>query len=201
MQQQGLWQDTHGASMLAPDTTAQATRRRRDHSHLCTWSASERAIRTSCSAKLLRFAGVAQLVEQLIRNEKVEGSTPFSGTRDMKVGRSASANLFSFCTHANVQPGSGPDHRRRTFSLRCPAQAESPRKVWVATPEDRSVDGPTGILHLRPLTHTRCISGVSEPAATLRSTWCSVVGMDLAARSGRPHSVRLSSGYRCDSLG
>jgi hypothetical protein len=25
-------------------------------------------------------AGVAQLVEQLIRNEKVEGSIPFSGT-------------------------------------------------------------------------------------------------------------------------
>ena len=29
-------------------------------------------------------AGVAQLVEQLIRNEKVEGSTPFSGTRTQK---------------------------------------------------------------------------------------------------------------------
>src|SRR5690606_41997443 len=27
------------------------------------------------------FAGVAQLVEQLIRNEKVGGSTPLSGTR------------------------------------------------------------------------------------------------------------------------
>ena len=27
------------------------------------------------------FAGVAQLVEQLIRNEKVEGSTPFTGTK------------------------------------------------------------------------------------------------------------------------
>ncbi len=29
-------------------------------------------------------AGVAQLVEQLIRNEKVEGSTPFSGTSTQK---------------------------------------------------------------------------------------------------------------------
>ena len=29
-------------------------------------------------------AGVAQLVEQLIRNEKVEGSTPFSGTKTQK---------------------------------------------------------------------------------------------------------------------
>ena len=29
------------------------------------------------------YAGVAQLVEQLIRNEKVEGSTPFSGTRHL----------------------------------------------------------------------------------------------------------------------
>ena len=28
-------------------------------------------------------AGVAQLVEQLIRNEKVEGSTPFSGTNEI----------------------------------------------------------------------------------------------------------------------
>ena len=27
------------------------------------------------------FAGVAKLVEQLIRNEKVEGSTPFTGTK------------------------------------------------------------------------------------------------------------------------
>jgi hypothetical protein len=28
-------------------------------------------------------AGVAQLVEQLIRNEKVEGSIPFSGTKNL----------------------------------------------------------------------------------------------------------------------
>ncbi len=32
-----------------------------------------------------RFAaGVAQLVEQLIRNEKVEGSIPFTGTNEIK---------------------------------------------------------------------------------------------------------------------
>ena len=29
------------------------------------------------------FAGVAQSVEQLIRNEKVEGSIPFSGTNEI----------------------------------------------------------------------------------------------------------------------
>jgi hypothetical protein len=29
-------------------------------------------------------AGVAQSVEQLIRNEKVEGSIPFSGTNEIK---------------------------------------------------------------------------------------------------------------------
>ena len=41
-----------------------------------------------------RNAGVAQLVEQLIRNEKVEGSTPFSGTIDIKALLSGRAMLF-----------------------------------------------------------------------------------------------------------
>ncbi|SBP89195.1 hypothetical protein THIARS_70815 [Thiomonas delicata] len=36
------------------------------------------------SVKISGFAaGVAQLVEQLIRNEKVEGSIPFTGTTNM----------------------------------------------------------------------------------------------------------------------
>ena len=40
-------------------------------------------------------AGVAQSVEQLIRNEKVEGSIPFSGTNQINdLGRLARAAFF-----------------------------------------------------------------------------------------------------------
>ena len=44
-----------------------------------------------------RFAaGVAQLVEQLIRNEKVEGSIPFTGTNEIKsLARQSAGFVFS----------------------------------------------------------------------------------------------------------
>ena len=41
------------------------------------------------------FAGVAQLVEQLIRNEKVGGSTPLSGTNITNDLASFGAKSFS----------------------------------------------------------------------------------------------------------
>jgi hypothetical protein len=48
-------------------------------------------------------AGVAQLVEQLIRNEKVEGSIPFSGTNQIKHLASDELRgfvVFGLCTCA-----------------------------------------------------------------------------------------------------
>ena len=43
------------------------------------------------------FAGVAQSVEQLIRNEKVEGSIPFTGTNRFKhLGHFFRGGLFAF---------------------------------------------------------------------------------------------------------
>jgi hypothetical protein len=46
-------------------------------------------------------AGVAQLVEQLIRNEKVEGSIPFSGT--IKINKLA--NLARVGFFVGLAPG------------------------------------------------------------------------------------------------
>ena len=49
------------------------------------------------SRYLTKVAGVAQLVEQLTCNEKVEGSIPFSGTNDFKhLGQSFGVGLFVF---------------------------------------------------------------------------------------------------------
>ena len=56
-------------------------------------------------------AGVAQSVEQLIRNEKVEGSIPFSGTNRINdLANLARVGFFVSGAHAgNLQP-SQPDH-------------------------------------------------------------------------------------------
>ena len=54
---------------------------------------------------VLPDAGVAQLVEQLIRNEKVGGSTPLSGTKNLiKINklRSRLVRLFAFQGCATV---------------------------------------------------------------------------------------------------
>ena len=54
---------------------------------------------------VLPDAGVAQLVEQLIRNEKVGGSTPLSGTkkpREINKLRSRLVRLFAFRGCATV---------------------------------------------------------------------------------------------------
>ena len=52
------------------------------------------------SVKINGFvAGVAQLVEQLIRNEKVEGSIPFTGT--MNSVHSAQPSRWAFCYPAH----------------------------------------------------------------------------------------------------
>ena len=48
------------------------------------------------SVKITGFvAGVAQLVEQLIRNEKVEGSIPFTGTKNSQ--HLAQPSRWAFC--------------------------------------------------------------------------------------------------------
>ncbi len=40
------------------------------------------------------FAGIAQLVEQLIRNEQVAGSNPFTGSSEIKPSRVLPVGLF-----------------------------------------------------------------------------------------------------------
>jgi hypothetical protein len=48
----------------------------------------------------LAHAGVAQLVEQLIRNEKVEGSIPFSGTKPPFLGQGLGWSLHTAAVFA-----------------------------------------------------------------------------------------------------
>jgi hypothetical protein len=52
------------------------------------------AVQREAKAKRTTRAGVAQSVEQLIRNEKVEGSIPFSGTND--IHNAASDSVWGF---------------------------------------------------------------------------------------------------------
>lgn len=51
-------------------------------------------------------AGVAQSVEQLIRNEKVEGSIPFTGTNE--INNLASGNAWGFVVFGGFTQASNP---------------------------------------------------------------------------------------------
>ncbi len=64
----------------------------------------------SLRAPLARHAGVAQLVEQLTCNEKVEGSIPFTGT--ISTQQKAQPNGRAFLHFA---PGQEPDPLSRGF--------------------------------------------------------------------------------------
>ena len=50
------------------------------------------------------FAGVAQLVEQLIRNQQVSGSSPLAGSLPQIQLRPASQRAFSFFSGRDLEP-------------------------------------------------------------------------------------------------
>ena len=95
-----------------------------------------REINKSNSDIIFGYAGVAQTVEQLIRNEKVEGSIPFTGT-STQAGLQAEClqTRFSYLRHvpvvysylSNVTALSTPAR----LVASCPAKSSRPpRKIW-----------------------------------------------------------------------
>ena len=73
------------------------------------------------------FAGVAQLVEQLIRNQQVSGSSPLAGLKAKKLAR-LRAGLFR-CTQSNADV---PITETETHDFKSAKVRSAPggRKIW-----------------------------------------------------------------------
>ena len=132
-----------------------------------------------------RNAGVAQLVEQLIRNEKVEGSTPFSGTIDLKAllsGRGFVVRAAHVATALQLRAVRITTLRRMDQDISTrdrPAPAADDTRHWVRLGTHRrhqpasseSLDRPNGAHH------------VSAAAAMGPAVQTVVVDLDLPAVS------------------
>lgn len=144
----------------------------------------ENFFRTKCSAlgcttlksraRISFFAGVAQSVEQFIRNEKVEGSIPFTGTSCLRlcVLRERSFRPHTTRSTGVMQRSSDPDHIQDQASrLTCHALAFfafcgvalasfGPRRAAPAASRRSCRFDGTRILRMTPLSSRR-----SRPAA------------------------------------